>query len=425
MSSFRVPFPALLLVLAIVLLPIGRLIEFPMAALAIVGMLWVFRTEGLGRASHIWTLIGLVAAFAVPMVLALPDAIALEKASLTTAGTIRYAMSCTALLAWYQCYSDQPADRDKLLNWFGCVVAVLLILWCLDGLLQFVTGRNVLGYGVGEGYINGVFGDDDNVKFGVAVAFLMPIGLVYALRNWPRTVVAAFLLLVLVLIALSGKRAAWISAGVELAALGFYYFARGRLSLLKIASVLTVGVLALIFAYQSSEWVQKRSVVIVTALDEPSYASVNLATGLRLPIWQTALAVGKEHWVNGVGPRGFRYAYTEFAAEGDRWARPAGEAGGAKASHAHQLLLELWAETGAIGLVGYALFVSLLWMAWQRGDMQARSRALPYAVTLVGVLFPLNTHLAWYSSWHAMLLWLFIGLYLLALSYPEPREADR
>ncbi|WP_439107504.1 O-antigen ligase family protein [Congregibacter sp.] len=424
MSSLRVPVPALLLVSAIVLLPFGRTIEIPMAVLAIAGLVGLLRAKGLGNASHGWILAGLVCAFALPMLLALPDAIAPRKSLVTTLGTLRYAMSCTALLYWYHCISEEPMARDQLLDIFGLAVAVLLTLWCLDGLLQFFTGGNVLGYGVGEGYINGVFGDDDNIKFGIAVAFLLPIGLVYALREWPAAAVGVFLLLILSLIFLSGKRAAWISAAVELSALGIYYLFRGRLGLLRIAGALGVVLIALVFAYQSSDWVRERSAVLVTALDEPNYATVNKATGLRLPIWRTAVAIGEAHWVNGVGPRGFRYAYADYAKEGDTWARPVGAAGGARASHAHQLVLELWAETGLPGLLGYGALVTLLWSAWQRASAQARSRALPYAVTLVGMLFPLNTHLAWYSSWHAMLLWLFIGVYLLALSYQAPAETS-
>lgn len=422
MRSFQVSFPALLLVLGMVLLPFGRMLEIPLGLLAIAGVLGLAKSKGMAGASHATMLAAVLAAFVLPMLLSLPDAVAPQKSLITTLGTLRYGMSCVALLYWYQCYGKQPADRDQLLNMLGMAVALLLALWCLDGLLQFVTGTNILGYGVGEGYINGLFGDDDNIKFGVTVAFLLPIGLVYGLRSWPAAVVGVFLLLVLTLVVLSGKRAAWISAGVELSALGVYYFFRGRLGVLRLVSLLGVASLALVLAFGSSEWVRERSVVIVTALDEPDYASVNKATGLRLPIWRTAVAMGEAHWLNGVGPRGFRYAYADFASETDTWARPAGAAGGARASHAHQLLLELWSETGVFGLVGYVVLVTLLWASWQRADASARSRALPYAVTLLGMLFPLNTHLAWYSSWHAQLLWLFIGVYLLALSYREPKE---
>lgn len=422
MSSFRLHFPALLLVLAMVLLPFGRMVEIPLGILALAGLFAVLRVRGLGGASHGFSLVIAIAAFSVPMLLALPDAIAQQKSLVTSLGTLRYGFSCAALLCWYQWSSDQENNRAALLNVLGLAVAVLLTVWCLDGLLQFVTGKNVLGYGVGEGYINGVFGDDDNIKFGIAVAFLLPIGLVHALRNWPTPAVGVFLLLVLSLIVLSGKRAAWISAAVELMVLGGYYFFRGRLSLKRAFAAVGVVLLALGLAYQASDWVRERSVVIVAALDEPDYVTLNRATGLRLPIWQTAVAIGSDHWINGVGPRGFRYAYAQFAVDGDRWALSAGEAGGARASHAHQLLLELWSETGVFGLLGYAALLAVLWSAWQKANPAARSRALPYGVTLVGVLFPLNTHLAWYSSWHALLLWFFIGVYLLALSHRQAAE---
>ncbi|MDP5054158.1 MAG: O-antigen ligase family protein, partial [Congregibacter sp.] len=308
MSSFRVPLPALLLVPALVLLPVGRMLEIPLGLLAIAGFLFLLRSKHLLGASHAPVLLGLLASFTLPMLLSLPDAIAPQKSLFSTLGTLRYGLCCAALLYWYQSTAEQPSERDYLLRILGLTVAVLLTLWCLDGLYQFVTGHNILGYGVGEGYINGMFGDDDNIKFGIAVAFLLPIGLVYALRAWPGVAVGGFLLLVVTLVVLSGKRAAWISVLVELSALGIYYFFRGRLGLLRVASFLGVTVFALVFAYSSSDWVRERSVVIVAALDEPDYATVNRATGLRLPIWRTAVAMGEAHWINGVGPRGFRYA---------------------------------------------------------------------------------------------------------------------
>ena len=125
--------------------------------------------------------------------------------------------------------------------------------------------------------------------------------------------------------------------------------------------------------------------------------------------------MGQDNWVNGVGARGFRFAYAEYAAEGDQWAESLGRNRGARASHAHQLMLDLWCETGIIGVAGYLLLVAILVRAWVRATTPARSRALPFAAALVGMLFPVNTHPAFYSSWSSLLLWMFIGLFLYAL----------
>ena len=87
------------------------------------------------------------------------------------------------------------------------------------------------------------------------------------------------------------------------------------------------------------------------------------------------------------------------------------------AMHAHQIVLEVLSETGAIGL--------LLWIAgavaairtWRRAHVAARRRALAPALALAVMCFPLNTHLAFYSAsaW-GLLFWWLIALYVAAIA---------
>ncbi|MEE4279560.1 MAG: O-antigen ligase family protein [Halieaceae bacterium] len=412
----------ILLPLAVILLPFGKLVEVPLGLLFLAGIVLLWR---LPKSEDVpWsTLAGLWAAFTLPMLLALPDAVALEKSLLTTVGTLRFGLSCAAMLALFSLAAAPAEFQRRTLHGFGLVVALCLLLWCADALLQFVTGRNILGYGLGEGYVNGLFGDDDNIKLGATVALLLPVALVHGLRHWPLLPTLAMLLLILAVIVLSGKRAAWVMAAVELALVALYYMVRGRLGLLRamLFGLAALAVAALAFSY--SDWVRERSTIIVEAVESPDYDTLNRATGIRLPIWGTALRIGRDHWVNGVGPRGFRYVYTDYASADDVWARPLPNAPGAKASHAHQLILELWCETGVIGIGGYLAMLFLLLRSWQRADEAARSRALPFAATLGAMLFPVNTHPAWYSSWSSLLLWMFIGLYLFALCAEKTKVA--
>jgi O-antigen ligase len=165
--------------------------------------------------------------------------------------------------------------------------------------------------------------------------------------------------------------------------------------------------------------------VLVEAVENPDYEALNRASGRRLPIWSTALRMGADNWLNGVGARGLRYAYDDYAASGDEWAQPLADGRpGTRASHAHQLLLDLFSESGVFGLLGYLAIVAVLLRLWHDGSAAARSRALPFGLALCGMLFPINTHPAWYSSWSSSLLWLFIGLYLLALC-DEPAPAEQ
>jgi hypothetical protein len=60
---------------------------------------------------------------------------------------------------------------------------------------------------------------------------------------------------------------------------------------------------------------------------------------------------------------------------------------------------------------------------WRRAGAAARHRALPYGAALVGLLFPLNTHPAWYSSWYSLFLWMVLALYFFALCDEPSDEA--
>lgn len=417
------PYVAALLAVAVVFLPFGRMVEIPMLLLSILGVISLGRRPRWNGGAPWGSLLLLYAAFALPMLMALPDAVAAEKSLLTTIGSLRYLLSCCALLWFWEHISDGRTDA-RLLEFVGFVAALCLVIWGVDGFWQFLTGRDLLGYGLGEGYVNGPFGEDDNIKFGITLALLTPMGVVHAFRNWRSSWAWALLLLCVLMVMLSGKRGAWITLVVELVVLASYYHWRGSLSLRRLVLPGLVATLVLGSAFSASEWVQQRSRVLINALDEPGYDQLYTATAKRLPIWSTALRMGNDNWLNGVGPRGFRYAYATYAAPDDHWAQPASGTAGSRGSHAHQLVLELYAETGVGGLIGYLAMLVILIAAWRRAGSDARSRAMPYGVALAGMLWPINTHAAWYSSWSSLLLWLFLGLYLVALSeFAQTEEA--
>ena len=114
--------------------------------------------------------------------------------------------------------------------------------------------------------------------------------------------------------------------------------------------------------------------------------------------------------LNGVGVRGFRHAYADYAEPGDPWI--SGAAGSGGAFHAHQLAFELLTETGLLGLAGFALALVLTWRHWRAIGLTGRTAALPLALALGVMVFPLNTHLAFYSTFWSLLCWWLIMLYL-------------
>jgi O-antigen ligase len=143
-----------------------------------------------------------------------------------------------------------------------------------------------------------------------------------------------------------------------------------------------------------------------------SETALDTAAAGRLRIWGTALRMIRAHPLAGVGVRGFRYGYPQYARTGDTFVDTKTDEG---AAHAHQIALEIVSETGALGL---ALWLAGAWFAvraWRRADALARERALAPALALAAMTFPLNTHLAFYSAWWGLLFWWLLALYCAAL----------
>jgi O-antigen ligase len=88
---------------------------------------------------------------------------------------------------------------------------------------------------------------------------------------------------------------------------------------------------------------------------------------------------------------------------------------GEGACHAHQLVLEILTETGVLGLLLWCAAAALAIRAWCRTSAAARARAFPVTLALGVMLFPLNTHLAFYSAWWGLLFGWLLGLWCASL----------
>jgi len=129
------------------------------------------------------------------------------------------------------------------------------------------------------------------------------------------------------------------------------------------------------------------------------------------------------HPFNGVGVRGFRYAYPSYAPADDHFVmiEPCGPGQGA--CHPHQLVLEVLAGTGVLGLLLWLAASAWAIRAWRQVCEGARRQAFPVTVALAAMLFPLNTHLAFYSAWWGLLFAWLLALWCAAL-YAEAKNGD-
>ncbi|MEH6578314.1 MAG: O-antigen ligase family protein [Amphritea sp.] len=153
------------------------------------------------------------------------------------------------------------------------------------------------------------------------------------------------------------------------------------------------------------------------------YASLDRATSGRMTLWFTALPLIEDNWINGVGARGFRYAYPKYAPTNDRFLRGEGDEK-TGAYHAHQIVLEVLAETGVIGLVDYLLALVILGALVKRPCLRKNYLGMAFVASSLAVLFPLNSHLSLYASAWAQAIWILFAI-TVASVFSEAETFDR
>jgi O-antigen ligase len=298
-------------------------------------------------------------------------------------------------------------------------LAVIALAWTADALVEAATGTSPLfwlldqakhaisGHGMcsasevaGADRLAGVFGPC-NLKLGIVLASLSPFALAAARQRLGQAgwlLAAAAIGLVLIL---AGSRASWLTFALVLVWTGWRALG-GR----KLAAVFVAGALALAAATavspQVRERVQRTTLALTTQPD-----GLDAALSGRGRIWSAALCMVREHPVNGVGPRAFREAFPACDPEPGK---PAAWGSGA-AYHAHQVVLEVLSETGILGLLLWLAGAALAWRAWRYAEPDARERARPAMLALAASVFPLNTHLAAYSTFWGSVLLLLAALY--------------
>jgi len=398
---------ALLIVLSYALLVTEHAVHYALALLMLGGLVVAIRAP-----RSLWTDPALRAfslAFLclwLPMLASLPDAVNRGHAIKTTFAYLHFwpAGLCIVL----------AAREARLGRWILAAVALLIAFWLTDALLQLATGRDLFGHPPAGNILTGAFYPKQ--RLGLVLAVMTPvyfIGVAALARRWPP---AWLLLLPLFLvILLSLKRTAWIMLAVALAGLLWLACARRQgglcramLGMLLALTLLVGGVLAVDPALRSR-------VAETAGILSGDFDTMDRASSYRLTLWRTGWRIGLAHPINGVGPRGYRYAYPDYAPPGDFWLlRGNGQ------THPHLMALEVGVETGALGLIGYALF---LWLLLRRLRVAEDEIQAAWGIGALAAVFPLNAHLALYGSYWSTLVWLMTALAFATASRQSPPSA--
>ena len=331
-----------------------------------------------------------LACFLVPAAFSLFGAINFER---SLSGAVRFLSYGFAVWVLLQIKLDRD-ESHRLMSLVGAV----MMLWVVDGLVQLLTGFSVFGNPLieldsGHTLVTGSL----RMGYGSPLAILSPFYLEALRRTGSGAFNSILALPLFAAIVMSGNEASMLHALVALAGYAFI------LRRLEPDTQVTSWLLSLVFSFALAVL----SGLILSDTFSASAAGQAASDAYKafdyLPVfWESAWQGFTDHWVNGVGIRGWGSMVVSMESinvlpVSERW-------------HPHLYLLEVAVDTGVPGLVGYALFFVFL----GRRLFDNRPEVALTSLVVILALFPLNSSVSFYSYFNGNILFLTLAL-LIAL----------
>ena len=390
-----------LILAALALFVSEHLVHYAMALMAVLGVLDAVREP---RALRDWRSRQLLILFGLlwlPMVAATISAYAPEHSARTVFPYLHLLPASYFVLR---------ACTDAAVLRLVTAGAVLLVGFvAFDAFVQLIWHTDLFGYPYDRGVLKGVFYPKQ--RLGLFLAVFAPL-YVDVVRRYCRDQPRLWLLLVplLVVVLMSLKRSAWIMLVFGMLA---YLFLQARQVAWNRRRVLQFGALLLLAGSLAIMNPNLRGRLLSTSdLFSTQAADIDAATAYRLTLWRTGVRIFADHWLTGIGPRGFRHVYADYAPADDFWIKRIGHG----QTHPHQFLLEIAIETGVIGLLAFVVFYGRLWRLLRAPSLDGRASI--WLLSGAVAWLPLNAHLAFYGAYWSSLAWLLLAVGLAQVRPP-------
>jgi len=334
------------------------------------------------------------------MLLSLPDAYNFNHSFTTTLGIFP--------LFFVGIYVISEIDNQKIQKTLFNVICFIILFWCIDALLQLVTGKNIFGNAsFSSARLSGIF--SPRATLGLVLAVLSPV-VFERLRVLSGGVYSILLACVLAaiyisLIVLSGSITGLLMLIVGLFTWLSYisyinkYFTWPNFILIFVSILAMISILAYQQPVRHGESLQSAMNGDIKTIDKFSNG--------RISLWETSSRMYISHWINGVGPRGFRHAYDDYRPIKGKynWEYRSGS------THPHFALLEIATETGTIGFIGIILAIYFIFKSLSGLSIKEKMDAFPWMLGALLAIVP-NIGKAFYSSfWLSFIMWMiFIGI---------------
>ncbi|MDP2179571.1 O-antigen ligase family protein [Methylicorpusculum sp.] len=385
-----------LIILSFALLPLGRTVEVVTAIMAFCSLALLARGKiksGVTNSPFLMFTLFFISLW-LPILLSNIGAENFKNSSIFTIKYLRF-----LLAGIYVVYILQNQIlRDLVLQALMFVIS----FWLVDGLLQWLVGFDVFGRNYEGMRLTGPF---NNLIMPVYLSVFLPVTLAYASTKWSNYIGWSLLLLSLWILLLAGSRASilvLLVGGVVF--LCYIFFTAEKKPIIPLAFLVILSVVIILGGYKYNDNFKSRADQTVMLING-DYDSINAATSQRLPIWEAAYNTGINNPINGVGVRGFREVFHLYAPPNDSFSQEK-----RKMLHPHLFILELFSETGIIGLVGMFGFIFLFVSTLKDRVKQFSLLESSAAITVIIVFFPLNSHTSLFGSSYSQVAWLMMAI---------------
>ncbi len=393
-----------LFALFVVLLPLTEAVHIVPVLLILASLLlWgqLSRFEAMGHYVAIALLLTL------PVAVAAIDARDVEK---TLIDAVRLGLYFYAGLVLLRMNAEPLSLR--LSDLLFTLVLLISLAWSLDAILQYTTGRNLMGFEYNNHRVTGVF--HPKMRIGIVLAHLLPFSIEacrrLSLRGPVGHLVWLLLIPVLFVIIIGGSRSSWMVAALAIVGYMLFFVWQGTLSIRMLVAGSVLALATALLSYQFVPQFQQR-VDRTAKIFEMTEDSLNAATSMRGEVWGAAWSLFKDDPINGIG-QGAMAVMTEEQQLASRGY-----------PHAHFFGLDVLMYAGVIGFVTYmAAFALLLRRVWQA---VCAKRCGDFALVSAAVLMsmPINTHWGIYSTLSSSIMCMLIILSFLRTRDAAPEEA--
>lgn len=340
----------------------------------------------------------------------------------------RFALFSLSIFFLLEYSSSETSKFKKIL--MG--IFMILILVILDSFLQFLSGKNIIGFEIKDNRVSGIFDDELILGSFLLKVFPFTIWLIY-FSNFEiskyKNLLIIFFSMYIITVYLSGERTSLFL--IFLATILFIFYLHNlRAILLKSFLIFLLFVMSTFITnfgksdpfnrifiktfnqITNSFFLTKRDI----QLDKKNLGDLTKDLKKNIQIFSTdhnghyllAYNLFKQSPIFGKGPEGFRY-YCRKVEYNSKI--------GMCSTHPHNIFMQLLSETGLIGIFFYlfgSIFVIISLSKLYKKNMDLKNKYNFYiaSIAIIVNFFPLVPSGNFFNNWISIISYYYIGIYI-------------